>query len=86
MNELEQKLADVLESINTTFGVEIAEKRGEDDDTVVTKLTLRGLTGDGSEFIEKFCALFGPLIEQASDGERELVFEEERGLTVKRTS
>ena len=82
MNELEQKLGEILDLINDTFDVTIADRL---DDNVVTKLTITGVKNDGSEFLEKFGALFGPLVEQASNGQRELVYEEERGLTIKHT-
>ena len=59
---------------------------GVDEDRMVTKVTITDLKQgvDRSMFVERFCELFGPLVEQMSDGRKAVVFEENRGLTVRR--
>lgn len=89
MDELESKLQKVLESIDSTFDVVIEESENESDNPdnkIITKIVLKNLKNDGSDFVENFCSLFGPLIEQLSNGEKELVYEEGKGLTIRKTS
>ena len=57
-----------------------------DEDCMVTKVTITDLKQgvDRSAFVERFCELFGPLVEQMSDGRKAVVYEEGRGLTIRR--
>lgn len=81
MEDLESKLQEILDSLNNTFDVVIDEK---DDNEIVTKITLKNLKNDGSEFLEKFIGMFSPLIEQLSNGEKQVVYEEGSGLKIRR--
>lgn len=85
MEELEVKIQDVLDSVNETFDVAIEDSQDVDSQKIITKIVLKNIKNDGSDFVEKFCSLFGPFIETVSNGEKELVFEEEKGLTIKKT-
>ena len=78
--ELKERVAAVLSELNATFNVEVAAVDGG----AVTKVVLNGLKDekDGSEFVERFCELFGPLVETLSDGAECVVFEEETGLVL----
>jgi len=64
------------------------EKQTDVDDTerMVTRVAITKLKGssDGADFVESFCSLFGPLVEQMSGGEKALVYEEEHGLAIRR--
>jgi hypothetical protein len=83
MGELDKKLQEVLESLNKTFDIEIQD---QGDDEIITKLIIRRKkpNNDGAEFLEKFLGFFGPIVEQISDGEKEVVYEEGTGLTIRR--
>lgn len=81
MSDLEEKLQEVLVSLNDTFDVEIQEQ-GEDE--IITKLVLKNLKSDGSEFLEKFIGFFSPIVEQMTEGKKEVVYEEGTGLTIRR--
>jgi len=81
MEELFEKLNLTLNSINESFDISIDDKNS---DEIITKLSIKSLKNDGSDFIEKFCSLFGPLIEQLSDGKKELLYQENTGLVIKR--
>ena len=81
MGDLEVKLQEILDKLNETFDVAIKEQ-GEDE--IVTKVVLSNLKNDGSEFLEKFIGLFSPLVEQLTDGQKEVVYEEGTGLTIRR--
>ena len=83
MNELEKKLQEILLSMNETFDISIDEK---DEDDVVLKITLSNLKNDGSEFLEKFIGVFSPLIEQITNGEKQVVYEEGTGLVIRRVN
>jgi len=83
MNELEKKLQEILVSMNDTFDIEINEK---DDEDIVLKITLNNLKNDGSEFLEKFISVFSPLIEQITNNEKQVVFEEGTGLVIRRVN
>lgn len=63
-----------------------AEKTETAEEQMVTKVTIAKLQDgvDGSEFVEQFCALFGPLVEQMSNGTKAMVYEEGRGLAIRR--
>ena len=77
MEDLESKLQEILDSLNNTFDVVIDEK----DDN---EIALKNLKNDGSEFLEKFIGMFSPLIEQLSNGEKQVVYEEGSGLKIRR--
>ena len=81
MEELEVKLQEVLDALNNTFDVEIEEKN---EDEIVTKIVLKNLKSDGSDFLEKFIGMFSPLVEQFSNGEKQVVYEEGNGLKIRR--
>lgn len=81
MGELETKLQEILDEMNKSFTVEIQDQ-GEDE--IVTKVVLSELKNDGSEFLEKFIGLFSPLVEQMTEGQKEVVYEEGTGLTIRR--
>ena len=81
VGDLEIKLQEILDKLNETFDVAIKEQ-GEDE--IVTKVVLSNLKNDGSEFLEKFIGLFSPLVEQLTDGQKEVVYEEGTGLTIRR--
>lgn len=83
MNELEKKLQEILQSMNDTFDISIDEK---DEDDVVLKITLSDLKNDGSMFLEKFIGVFSPLIEQITNGEKQVVYEEGTGLVIRRVN
>ena len=84
MEELEQKLQHVLEVMNTTFDIAIDQtEEGVEDEKVITKIVLKKLNNDGSDFVEAFCSLFGPVVEQVSNGTKEFVYEEGTGLKIK---
>lgn len=85
MDELETKIQAVLDSLNSTFDVAIEDSQDVDSQKIITKIVLKNLNNDGSDFVESFCSLFGPFIESVSNGEKELVFEENKGLTIKKT-
>ena len=70
MGDLEIKLQEILDKLNETFDVAIKEQ-GEDE--IVTKVVLSNLIG-----------LFSPLVEQLTDGQKEVVYEEGTGLTIRR--
>jgi len=80
-NEFKQLYREILDSLNNTFDVVIDEK---DDNEIVTKITLKNLKNDGSDFLEKFIGMFSPLIEQLSNGEKQVVYEEGSGLKIRR--
>lgn len=84
MDELEKKINDVLDSINSTFDVVVSDSDDSNDEKIVTKISLENMKNDGSDFVEKFCSLFGPLIEQVSEGKSELVYQEDTGLIIKK--
>ncbi len=81
MSDLEEKLQEILISLNNTFDVEIQE---QGDDEIITQLILKNLKNDGSEFLEKFIGFFSPIVEQMTDGKKEVVYEEGTGLTIRR--
>lgn len=81
VGDLEIKLQEILDKLNETFDIAIKEQ-GEDE--IVTKVVLSNLKNDGSEFLEKFIGLFSPLVEQLTDGQKEVVYEEGTGLTIRR--
>lgn len=81
VGDLEIKLQEILDKLNETFDVAIKEQ-GEDE--IVTKVVLSNLKNDGSEFLEKFIGLFSPLVEQLTNGQKEVVYEEGTGLTIRR--
>jgi len=81
VGDLEVKLQEILDKMNESFDVTIEDK-GEDE--IVTKVVLSNLKNDGSEFLEKFIGLFSPLVEQLTDGQKEVVYEEGTGLTIRR--
>jgi hypothetical protein len=81
MSDLEEKLQEILVSLNNTFDVEIQE---QGDDEIITQLILKNLKNDGSEFLEKFIGFFSPIVEQMTDGKKEVVYEEGTGLTIRR--
>ena len=78
MDELEKKLKEVLDNMNNTF--EYSPEMDENEN--VTKITVE-MKNDGSEFLEAFISLFGPLINTYSKGKKEIVFEENYGLNIK---
>lgn len=84
MEELENKLNDVLKEMNKTFQIEIDESESINDENIATKLVIKNMTNDGSEFIEKFCSLFGPLITMVTEN-KELVYQEDTGLVINYT-
>lgn len=81
MEDLENKLQEILNELNHSFEVKI-EEQGEDK--IITKIVLSEQKNDGSVFLEKFIGLFSPLIEQLTEGKKEVVFEEGTGLTIRR--
>lgn len=81
MDDLEKKLQEILDSMNQTFDIHITE---QGEDTIITKLTIDNIKKDGSEFLEKFIGFFSPIVEQMTDGEKEVVYEEGTGLTIRR--
>jgi len=81
LGDLEVKLQEILDKLNETFDVSI-EDQGEDE--IVTKVVLSNQKNDGSEFLEKFIGLFSPLVEQLTEGQKEVVYEEGTGLTIRR--
>ena len=84
MEELEQKLNDVLKEMNKTFEIKIDESNMINDENIATKLVISNMNNDGSEFIEKFCSLFGPLITMVNNN-KELVYQEDTGLVINYT-
>ena len=84
MEELENKLNDVLKEMNKTFQIEIDQSESINDENIATKLVIKNMTNDGSEFIEKFCSLFGPLITMVTEN-KELVYQEDTGLVINYT-
>jgi hypothetical protein len=72
LEELENKLNDVLKEMNKTFQIEIDQSESINDENIATKLVIKDMTNDGSEFIEKFCSLFGPLISMVTEEKKEL--------------
>ena len=84
MEELENKLNDVLKEMNKTFQIEIDQSESINDENIATKLVIKDMTNDGSEFIEKFCSLFGPLITMVTEN-KELVYQEDTGLVINYT-
>jgi hypothetical protein len=84
LEELENKLNDVLKEMNKTFQIEIDESESINDENIATKLVIKNMTNDGSEFIEKFCSLFGPLITMVTEN-KELVYQEDTGLVINYT-
>jgi hypothetical protein len=84
LEELENKLNDVLKEMNKTFQIEIDESESINDENIATKLVIKNITNDGSEFIEKFCSLFGPLITMVTEN-KELVYQEDTGLVINYT-
>jgi len=81
LEDLENKLQEILNELNHSFEVKI-EEQGEDK--IITKIVLSEQKNDGSVFLEKFIGLFSPLIEQLTEGKKEVVFEEGTGLTIRR--
>ena len=87
MGDFEQKVQNILEVLNKSFTITIKETKEDEGNKVVTKLTLKqAKNDDGAEFLEAFIGFAGPLIEHMSSGERELVYEENKGLTIRRTN
>jgi hypothetical protein len=84
LEELENKLNDVLKEMNKTFQIEIDQSESINDENIATKLVIKNMTNDGSEFIEKFCSLFGPLITMVTEN-KELVYQEDTGLVINYT-
>jgi len=82
MNELEEKLRNVLEKMNSSFNIEVGDIINEDDEMIAQKLTIAETKNDGSEFLESFCSLFGPLITMVTNEEKELVYQEDTGLVI----
>jgi hypothetical protein len=81
VEDLEIKLQEILDELNKSFSVTIEDK-GEDE--IVTKVVLSELKNDGSMFLEKFIGLFSPLVEQLTEGQKEVVYEEGTGLAIRR--
>jgi len=81
LDDLEKKLQEILDSMNQTFNIKITE---QGKDTIITKLTMDSMKNDGSDFLEKFIGFFSPIVEQMTDGEKEVVYEEGTGLTIRR--
>lgn len=77
---------EVEAAVEVTPPVQTAVEDPPDGERMVTRITINRLRDgvDGAAFVERFCELFGPLVEQISDGRRAVVFEEGRGLTVRR--
>lgn len=86
MDDFQDKVIKTLDELNKTFEIDIDEKKTPDgaEEEYVTKIVLKGLKNDGADFIEAFCSLFGPIIESMNERNKELVFEEGTGLTVRR--
>lgn len=82
MNELEDKLKKVLSDMNTSFKIEVGETTNNDGEQIAQKLTIAETNNDGSEFLESFCSLFGPLITMVTNEEKELVYQEDTGLVI----
>ncbi len=66
--------------------VEAKQSVTTDEEQMVTKVTITGVRDgiDGAAFVESFCSLFGPLVEQMSNGTKAMVYEEGRGLAIRR--
>ena len=86
LGDFEKKVQDILNVLNSTFDIKIDATKNDEGDQVITKLVLKKPKNDGSEFMEAFIGFVGPLIEHMSSGERELVYEENKGLTIRRTN
>lgn len=82
MNELEDKLKKVLSDMNASFKIEVGETTNNDGEQIAQKLTIAETNNDGSEFLESFCSLFGPLITMVTNEEKELVYQEDTGLVI----
>jgi len=80
VENLETKLQEILTCLNNTFNINIEETNDKEE---ITKITLNELKNDGSELLEKFLGLFGPVLEQITNGEKNIVYEEGTGLAIR---
>ena len=82
MNELEDKLKDVLNQLNKSFTIQVDDIEDNDGEQIAQKLIVSETKNDASDFLESFCSLFGPLITMVTNEEKELVYQEDTGLVI----
>ena len=82
MNDIENKLKEVLKSMNDSFKIEVTVSEDIDDEQIAHRLIISEKKNDCEAFLESFCSLFGPLITAITNEEKELVYQEDTGLVI----
>ena len=82
MNDIENKLKDVLKTMNESFKIEVTDSEDVDGEQLAQKLVISETKNDCADFLESFCSLFGPLITAITNEEKELVYQEDTGLVI----
>ena len=68
--------------MNATFNISIEDISDIDGEQIANKLLISDINNDGSDFLEAFCSLFGPLITLITKEEKELVYQLDTGLVI----
>ena len=82
MNDIENKLKEVLKAMNDSFKIEVTVSEDIDDEQIAHRLIISEKKNDCEAFLESFCSLFGPLITAITNEEKELVYQEDTGLVI----
>ena len=72
MNDIENKLKEVLKAMNDSFKIEVTVSEDIDDEQIAHRLIISEKKNDCEAFLESFCSLFGPLITAITNEEKEL--------------
>jgi len=82
LNDIENKLKEVLKAMNDSFKIEVTVSEDIDDEQIAHRLIISEKKNDCEAFLESFCSLFGPLITAITNEEKELVYQEDTGLVI----
>ena len=79
MNELIEKINEILTGLNNTFELE-ANIVEEDGEKIANGLKIKSIKNDGSEFMNSLIDIFSQIVE--ATGENEIVYDEEKGIVI----